>query len=138
MTGAIRVLRRFKKQEEGSATVEAVLWIPMFVALFVLITDASLLFNGQAQMLKIVQDANRAYSTGQFETTDEVEDWVLAQVLSTSANAQVVSVVDTSVVPAGIIETTLNIPAGDLDAVGIIASLADFTMSVGSKQYVEF
>ena len=43
-----------------------------------------------------------------------------------------------AVVPAGTIETTLYIPAGDLDAVGTISSLANFTMSVGSKQYVEF
>lgn len=131
-------LRRFSRSDEGTSTVEAVLWIPMFVVMFVLIADASLLFNSQAQMLRIVQDANRAYSTGQLLTTDDVEAWVLDQVQPTSLAALVDSAIDTSEVPAGVIQTVLTIPASDLDAVGIVTSLVDFRMRVAAKHYVEF
>ena len=68
--GKIRgALRRLLRAEEGSATVEVVLWIPFFLFLIALIADASLLFNRQAQMLRDVQNANRAYSVGRLTTT---------------------------------------------------------------------
>ena len=71
--------KRFVKDDSGSTTVEAVLWMPFFMGLLALIVDASMLFNSQAQMLRFIQDANRAFSTGQLETTDQVGEILQAR-----------------------------------------------------------
>ena len=47
-------LSRFRRDEEGSATIEAVLWIPMFMFLTVLIADTSFIFFGRAQAMRLI------------------------------------------------------------------------------------
>src|SRR6056297_730816 len=130
--------RAFVRNEEGSTTVEAVLWMPFFVALLALIVDASMLFNSQAQMLRFVQDANRAFSTGQLETTDQVGEILQARLAPLSERVTVDSLVDTTTVPSGIIRTTTSIPAADLNSIGLITALMTFDLSVTAQHYVEF
>ena len=103
-------LRRLLRAEEGSATVEVVLWIPFFLFLIALIADASLLFNRQAQMLRDVQNANRAYSVGRLTTPAAVQTALVNAYTPMSASVTATSTLDTSVVSTGIIRTTLSIP----------------------------
>ena len=135
---ALRRWRRFSKADDGSATVEAVIWLPVFFGILILVTDASLLFNSQAQMLRIVQDANRAYSTGQLLDTNAVDSYITTRVSGITNRATISSSVDTTQVPAGVITTSLTIPADDLDAIGIIAGLTGFNVTVSAQHYVEF
>jgi Flp pilus assembly protein TadG len=128
----------WSRAEDGSATVEAVLWIPFFMLLLALIADASFLFHRQAQMLRAVQDANRAFSTGQFTSTDQVRDALIAQYAPLSSHVQAVSLLDTATVPSGIIRTSLSIPARDVNSIGLIASLSNLNLSVTSQHYREF
>jgi Flp pilus assembly protein TadG len=133
-----RALRRFLRRSDGSATIEVVLWIPFFLLLIALIADASLLFNRQAQMLRAVQDANRAYSVGRLTTTTAVQNALVAAYRPVSASVTATSTLDTSVVSTGIIRTTLTVPARDVTSLGLIASLSNFNLSVTSQQYREF
>lgn len=138
MFSARRALRRFRKDDDGTATVEGILWMPVFLTIIIVIADASLLFNAQAQMLKIVQDGNRAYSTGQLLQPTQVETYVLNRTSSTSSNATVQVGIDNTFVPAGVITTTLTIPAADLVSIGLVTALANFDLSVSAQHYVEF
>jgi Flp pilus assembly protein TadG len=140
MTGASRwrSLDRRLRAEDGGATVEAVLWVPFFILLLALIADASFLFHRQAQMLRAVQDANRAFSTGQFTTIEAVQDTLVGQYLPLSEEVQAVSVLDTQTVPSGIIRTSLSIPARDVNSIGLIAGLGNFNLTVTSQHYREF
>jgi Flp pilus assembly protein TadG len=131
-------MRRAAASEDGGATVEAVLWIPLFLALLAVIADASLLFHRQAQMLRAVQDANRAFSTGQLDSTGAVQEVLLGAFANVSENAEAFSFLDTSIVPGGIIRTQLSIPARDVNTIGLIAGLADFQLTVTSQHYREF
>ena len=133
-----RSLGRRLRAEDGGATVEAVLWVPFFILLLALIADASFLFHRQAQMLRAVQDANRAFSTGQFTTTEAVQDTLVGQYLPLSEDVQAVSVLDTQTVPSGIIRTSLSIPARDVNSIGLIAGLGNFNLTVTSQHYREF
>ena len=133
-----RSLGRRLRAEDGGATVEAVLWIPFFILLLALIADASFLFHRQAQMLRAVQDANRAFSTGQFTTAQAVQDTLVGQYLPLSEDVQAVSVLDTQTVPSGIIRTSLSIPARDVNSIGLIAGLGNFNLTVTSQHYREF
>jgi Flp pilus assembly protein TadG len=130
--------RRFQRRDDGSATVEVVLWIPFFLLLLALIADASLLFNRQAQMLRDVQDANRAYSTGRVTSTNAVQTLLVNAYQPVSAEVSAVSTLDTSVVSTGIIRTTLSVPARDVNSIGIIASLSNFNLTVTAQHYREF
>lgn len=131
-------LRRRLDSEDGSATVEAVLWIPFFLLLLALIADASFLFHRQAEMLRTVQDVNRAFSTGQIDSTTSVEQILVAQYASLSDDVQAVSMLDTGTVPGGIIRTSLSIPARDVNSIGLIASFSNLNLSVTTQHYREF
>lgn len=133
-----RIFRRFRRAENGSATVEVVLWIPFFLFLLALIADASLLFNRQAQMLRDVQNANRAYSVGRLTTTAAVQNLLINSYTPVSRNVQAVSTLDTSAVSSGVIRTTLSVPARDVNSIGIIAGIADINLSVTAQHYREF
>jgi hypothetical protein len=134
---AISKVTGFLRRQDGTATVEAVLWMPVFVVLIALIADGSLLFNRQAEMLRLVQDANRAYSTRQLETTDDVVTWLSEEINVDSEDVQIVSFVDTSTVPSGVIVTTVSVPASDLNAIGLIAAFRNFRMTVMAQHYIE-
>ncbi|MCU0855285.1 MAG: pilus assembly protein [Rhodobacteraceae bacterium] len=130
--------RRFLRRDDGSATVEVVLWIPFFLLLIALIADASLLFNRQAQMLRDVQDANRAYSVGRVTSPAAVQTLLVNAYTPMSASVTATSTLDTSVVSTGIIRTTLSVPARDVNSIGLIASLSNFNLSVTAQHYREF
>lgn len=74
--GWVRRLRRFSAREEGSSTIETVLWPPVFIGAFCLMADAAFIFNGQTIAMRTMQDANRNMSIGRLVTTDKVEDEV--------------------------------------------------------------
>ena len=71
--GILRFARRFIRHDNGGVTIEAVLWMPVFVALLCLVADASLIFGRQAEVLRVVQDANRAMSVGKFGTDGDID-----------------------------------------------------------------
>ena len=95
------VLRRFRRSEDGSFTLEAVIWMPIFAILLAIIMNLSMVFFYESQMLRIAQDATRAYSMGRL-TEQEAEDYI-AQRLSfidaqITVNTRTVGLVAQSVV----------------------------------------
>ena len=61
-----RATRRFGRKDDGSATIEALFWIPMFLAVFALIVDVSFIYHNEARVQRIVQDTNRSISVNRF------------------------------------------------------------------------
>jgi len=59
MTFSQRV-KQLRKDEDGFATLEALIWIPIFVFFLVFILDTTFIFFGKAQALRFIQDGNRA------------------------------------------------------------------------------
>lgn len=141
MQNAARLFRKIRRRlmaEEGSATVEAVLWFPFFMLLLAVIADASFLFHRQAQMLRTVQDANRAFSTGQIASPEAVEEILVGFYTPLSDSVAAESELDTTTIPSGIIRTSLSIPARDVNSIGLIAALSNFDLTVTSQHYREF
>lgn len=54
-----RCLGRFSRENEGSTTVEFVIWVPFFIALIVMIADVSLLFMRQSNFWNVSRDTAR-------------------------------------------------------------------------------
>ncbi|RVV98647.1 pilus assembly protein [Mesobaculum littorinae] len=134
MFGARRVSRlfgRFAAENDGSATVEGVLWLPIFFAFFVGIADASLIFFGRAQALQVTQDANRFYSIGRLDA-DGAEAYIENALSALSARVQA-----TTSLSGGIITTQVIMPSSDLVAVGFITALTEIDVSVTMHHVME-
>lgn len=129
---AARRIRPFLHEERGAFTVEAVLWMPVFVFLFCLIADASLIFGKQAQVLRVVQDANRALSIGRFQSDLDAEAYITQQIAWFTQSAIV-----TTSVTNGVISSTVEIPAGDMTATGFISAFKSLTVSVTAQHLSE-
>lgn len=125
-------LARFKEDQSGTATIESLLWIPLFFYIFVLITDASFIFFGKAQALRIIQDGNRAYSVDAFETSEEASAYIQSQLRAFAPQATV-----TTNVSNGIIVTNATLRSGDLMAVGSIPGIKNIDIQITAQHFQE-
>lgn len=116
----------------GGATVEAVLWLPLFFFFFALVIDTTMIFSQRAQALRVVHDANRAYAVGRLTTSEEVADFVKARLATVSPSAIVYAEPG-----SGTILTAVSMPAAELDAVGLIATFADMWIMVKAHHLTE-
>lgn len=126
--------KAFVKNEDGAASIETILWLPFFVGVFGLIADTSLMFNAQAALTRTVQDANRAYSIGLFDSPAEAEAYILERV-GAAKDDQDTSISTT--VTNGIIETTVIVDAGHYQAVGLFDALTGLRMTVTARHLME-
>lgn len=133
--GAKKTTRRvgpFLRDESGSFTIETVMWLPVLVFLFCMIADASLMFGKQAQVMRVVQDANRALSVGRLQSDAEVEAYIAQQIAWMTTNAVIATDVTN-----GVISSTVSIPAGDMTATGFISAFSSLTVSVTAQHLSE-
>lgn len=106
----------------------------MFVYFLVLVLDVSFIFFGKAQVLQVVQDANRARSLGVFKTEQQTEDFVRAALLKYTPTAVIVS--DDDLV-AGVVTTNVTVPATDLMVVGSIPVFRDTQIPISAQHFLE-
>ena len=124
--------RRFLKREDGSATVEAVLWFPFFIAMFTLVVDASMIFHNQTYVTRVIQDGNRAMSTGYLDSTSDTETFIANRLAGLSESARVATSLRD-----GVIHTEVSVPAGDLDVIGWFGGLKGFDPVMTAEHYYE-
>ena len=55
-------LRSFRKEEEGSTTIEFVLWVPLLLTLLLFATDVTLAFMRQSQVWQVSRETARIVS----------------------------------------------------------------------------
>ncbi len=63
-------LRRFIRDQRGTATIEFVLWVPVYVILLVAVTDASILYLSHTEMWNAARDTARRISVGALTAAD--------------------------------------------------------------------
>ena len=68
-----RVFRAFLRDDRAAATTEFVLWVPGFVILLVMVTDASILYLTHTEMWNAARDTARGLSVGAL-TAEEAPD----------------------------------------------------------------
>jgi Flp pilus assembly protein TadG len=126
--------RRFFTDEDGSFTIESVVWMPIFAILIAIIMNVSMVFFGESQMMRVVQDANRAFSLGRFENELETETYILANLDNMDANFTVETTLS-----GGVITTELSAPAADLMPLNLMTSAFDSVdVSVFAQQLLEY
>lgn len=125
-------IKSFARSQRGTATIEAVLWMPVFVVFFGLLTDTSTIFGREAQILRIVQNANRSLAVGHFQTTSEAKVYIQEQVKIFSAHSTVAVVINN-----GIISSSVSLPATDLTLTGLFQAFAGMTLSIAASEMSE-
>ena len=118
--------------ESGAATVEFVLWLPVMAAIFGLVVDTSIIFGDQSQILRVVQDVNRAVSIGHVRTSDDAEAMIMAAIDDVTPNASVETTLSN-----GIITSTVTIPVSDLSVTNLIDVFHDFNVTVSAQHLSE-
>lgn len=122
----------FLRREDGTATVEAVLWFPIFIAVFGLMVDAAMIFHGQAKVLRVIQDGNRNFSIGRLTNEAETETYienVLAD-LNITATAETTET-------AGVAYTVVTVQAAQLQILGYFSALTNLEIRVGAEHMIE-
>ena len=125
----------FRGREDGTATVEAVLWFPIFIAVFGLMVDSAMIFHGQAKVLRVVQDANRNLSIGRFDTDAEVEAYINAELAIIGVTPTRTEAISDLV--AGTVSTLVLVPASELQLLGYFSALTNLEIPVTAQHMRE-
>jgi Flp pilus assembly protein TadG len=135
-----RFATRFSRDEEGAVTVEAVLWIPFFFFVLMLITDASLAFFSKAQAYRIIESGNRAFSVNDDSTPADTQTWIESQFLDqfTRAGDANVTATTTPDSDSGTVSSSLTYRARDVVLFNSLGVLGNWTITVQAQQYVEW
>ncbi|MEX5726871.1 Flp pilus assembly protein TadG [Rhodovulum iodosum] len=130
---APRWLARFAREDRGNATIESLMWMPIFLAAFVLVVDVSMIFNGQTMVLRTVQDANRNMSIGRLRTTEEVTAFIESGVAGFAPNARA-----ESAIVSGAVISRVSVPASDLVATNWFNAFTNLDVTVQSEHLIEY
>ena len=126
---------RFLRRDDGSAMVEAVLWLPIFLVIFGLMVDSALVFHGQSKVLRVVQDANRNMSIGRLDTDADVETYITTRLAVYGITpSTATAVTDTT---TGVVTTTVVVPAVQLQALGYFDALLNLEIPVVAQHMRE-
>ncbi len=127
-------LGRFVSDQDGSYTIESIIWLPIYVFVLAIMVNVSMVFFNESQILRVVQDGNRSFSVGRIDTLEAAEQYVRDRL----AYLDVTPVVNSQLVD-GIIYTDLSIPATELMPFSILHKFFQNTnIVVSAQQIVEF
>jgi len=127
---------RFLRENDGAITVEAVLWVPVYLVFFALITDVSMMFHGYSKALRVAQDTSRHASTGYYVDETSLENMAKANLQSFAPNATVASTLDELASTPHVI-TNISVPSSDLLVVGLFNVFATIDIKVSSVHLLE-
>lgn len=135
---------RFLRENDGAITVEAVLWVPVYLVFFALITDVSMMFHGYSKALRIAQDTNRHASTGFLKSAQDtatqeetkLEALAKANLDLFAPTATVTTILDTADTTPHVI-TNISIPSSDLQVIGLFSVFANINIQVSSVHLLE-
>ncbi len=124
---------RFLRNEQGSATIETVIWIPIFVWVLALIINVSMVVFEKNQAYRVVQNANRILSTGYMQTTAEVEDFIRDKLAQIAPNASVQTTIEN-----GVVTSNVSYQVSDMLMPAILMELADIGITISSQHFLEY
>ena len=135
-----RFAMRFAKDEEGAVTVEAVIWIPFFFLVLMLITDTSLAFFSKAQAYRLLESGNRSFSIKANTAETTTETWISSQFRAAFPRVSAANLtVDTQTSKtSGTVATYIRYRARDVVPFNTLNVLGNWTITVRAQQFVEW
>lgn len=125
---------RFFSSEDGSATIESVIWFPIFAMLLAVMMNVSMVFFTESQILRVVQDGNRAFSLGRLDDAAAVEAYIGTRLAYLNASLTI-----STTISGGQIYTMLSTPATDLMPFNFMTSAFNgVDIGVHAQHLIEF
>jgi hypothetical protein len=141
------LIKRFREDQSGTATIESLLWMPLFFFLFILIIDVSMVFYGKSEVLRFVQNENRTLSVWVGTEPDWEAEEAAAEVrlrgrivgLMRNASPSELAGVTVDIEKDGnnIINTTVSLPGRPMMAVGSLPNFSATRITVRAQHYKE-
>lgn len=130
---ALASVQNFMSEEDGSFSVEAALWLPIFTLVIALSIDVSSMYHKQSQISLAVNEANRAYATGRFLSLSEVENHVRSEMGTSAENAVISSSRD-----GDFVLTQVSVPSTDLMQMALLEAFDPVNVAIAFRQLVEW
>jgi Flp pilus assembly protein TadG len=125
-------LRRKARDESGAATIEAILWLPMFFYILALSVDVTMVFHSYSRIIRAVEDVNRGLSVGRIKTIDEGKARITAELSNYKGVQSDIKIID------NVIVTNVSVPVTSLAFLGAVRPMMDKNVMVKTQQYVEY
>lgn len=130
---SLRKRRSFASDENGAATIEAVLWLPMFFYILCLSVDVTMIFHAYSRIVRAVEDVNRGLSIGRIESIEDGKAKLAASLANYAGMTSSIFINDDNV-----IVTNVSVPVRNLLVTGAASVLMSNSVQVKTQQYVEF
>lgn len=72
---------RFLREEQGAVTIEFTVFVPLFIFLFLFMTDAAVIYFTYSQMYNVARDLARKMSIGQITTQAQAQQYAAENLL---------------------------------------------------------
>lgn len=129
----INRLTAFLRRSDGSATVETVLWFPLFIAVFGLMLDVAMVFHGQAKVLRVAQEGNREFSIGRLADEAATKAYIEAELAALNIQATA-----TTTEIAGVAHTLVTVPANQLQVLGYFTAFSSLQLNITADHMIEY
>lgn len=124
-------IRTFARNEDGTATVEAVIWLPTFFYILILSVNVTMIFHGYSRVLRVVEDANRGLSIGRIGTATDAAQ-AIKDNLPNYWNVRPTVTIDN-----GLIKTVVKVKTSDMSLLSTMAVFAGSDITIQTQQYLE-
>jgi Flp pilus assembly protein TadG len=113
---------RFVRDERGTATIEMLIWTPLFLFLLFLTVDASILYWRHAEMWTAARDVARAVSSGSLDASSQTDlnSFVASRLRTTNSTFTVSAAVNTT---SGTVTVNLSRPNSSVTTFTLFQSI---------------
>ncbi|MDE3079094.1 MAG: hypothetical protein KGI94_03590 [Paracoccaceae bacterium] len=122
----------FIRQQDGVVAVATVIWLPIFIVILWLMSEAALAFSGETQIRQVIEDANRLYATGYIQTAADTQNYILGRFPNWSSSMTV-----TTTESNKIIQTVVTIPLTTVTGINAIQQFSGITLTISGEQMSE-
>ncbi len=128
-----KLLQKFVGDDRGSATIESVIWIPIFVWILAMIMNASMIIFEKNQAYRIIQNANRILSTGHMQTEEEVETYIAEHLVAIAPQATI----NTTILD-GIVTSAVSYPVTAIFMPHVVTDALNVWISISAQHFMEY
>lgn len=130
-TRVSRCMKKFKKDADGSVTIEFVLWVPLFVFFLLLVVDASVVFMTQSNYWSVSRDTARLVARHAL-TADAASTYAASNALRSNVTPDVDVEISSSTVTV-----TIAAPASRIAPFGMLDFVIGSTVNASITQTLE-
>ncbi|WP_370161465.1 TadE/TadG family type IV pilus assembly protein [Limimaricola soesokkakensis] len=125
-----KLLASLVRSDQGTATVEFVLWLPVMVVVLLVAAQGAMLFMVQADYGSLARDTARLISRHAMTIT-EVDDYIASRTLIGGAPEATVQIAN------GLVTVTLTKPALEVAAIDVLNLTEGFELTASVTQSLE-